>query len=727
MDRVIGEKQPDLITPTTLVTKSAYVYTDTANAVSVKKTDYLDITNSADSYSYFDGLGRIIQTRKEAEVANNFSVKDFVYNNRGLLQKESLPYFSSGSAKTAPSAVAGLYSVYSYDPLARITSTVNAVGTITNAYDDWKVTTTDAKGVPKDLYKDAYDRLVQVGEHNGTSTYTTTYTYDGVENLLKITDASGNIRNFTYDGLGRRLTAQDLHAPADTTFGTWTYTYDASGNLTSQLDPKSQTVNYTYDNINRPLTEDYTGATGTEVTYAYDTCVNGKGRLCSVTNSASAESREYNSLGLTSKETKTINSVNYPTSYVYDRQGNTLSFTNPDGSMLKYSYNAAGQLEQVQGKEAADTSLSNVVTDFDYSPLEKITYQADANGASTTNTYDATKLYRLSSKVTIIPGGSHVQDLAYTYDANGNITRIIDNSSTHSKKTTDYTYDALNRLLSTTATGAVNGQNYTQTYSYDAIGNITNSPQGAYTYSQTGYANPHAVTSIGSTTFTYDNNGNLLTVTGGLTNTWDYNNRLTKSVIGSTTVNYTYDSDGQRVKYAVGTTSTIYPTKDYNITGAVPTKQIFAGDQLVATVKGTGAAAQIYFVHADHLTGSNVITNGPGTVEELMDYYPYGDIRLDEKASSFNEQRKFTGHEYDADTGLNYMDARYYNGKIGRFVSEDPAYLAIGNATILKSITGMEIEQYLSDPQALNSYLSFPFYLYTTYIKYLFLNIFSLI
>ncbi len=928
LDRVIGEKQPDLTTPATLVTKSAYVYTDTANAVSVKKTDYLDGTTSVDSYSYLDGLGRIIQTRKEAEVANNFSVKDFVYNNRGLLQKESLPYFSSGSAKTAPSAVAGLYSVYSYDPLARITSTTNAVGTVTNAYDDWKVTTTDAKGVPKDLYKDAYDRLIQVGEYDST-TLTTSYNYDGVGNLIKITDALGNIRNFTYDGLGRRLTAQDLHAPSDTTFGTWTYTYDASGNLTSQLDPKAQTVNYTYDNLNRQLTEDYTGVTGTEATYAYDTCANGKGRLCSVTNSASVESWEYNSLGLTSKETKTISSVNYITQYTYDRQGNSALLTNPDNSQVKYDYNTAGLLEKISTKETTDpnlpsstnllsrwsfdeatgltandssgnnntgtlsgamtnanhvpgisgnaldldgiddeiiapdspslspslpitlsawikldtmnvntaviskwdtgwatmayaliilsngairgfysdgtnlagkdsnagvvtlgswyhiaavirgnnnislyvngvevsgtyggtgsatydntaplrmgaiapgsgnyldgkldevriynaalttnniaalynspsgasgaTGFTDVVTNFNYSPLEKITSQTYANGSVTTNTYDATKLYRLSSKVTTISGGAHAQDLAYTYDANGNITKIIDNSSTNSKKTTDYTYDSLNRLLSATATGAVNGQNYTQTYSYNAIGNITNSPQGAYTYSQTGKTNPHAVTSIGSTTYSYDNNGNLLTVSGGLSNTWDYDNRLTQSVIGSTTVNYSYDASGQRVKYTAGTTSTIYPSKYYNISSTTPTKHIYAGDTLIATIKGTGASALVYSVSTDHLTGSNVITNGPGTVEELMDYYPYGDIRLDEKASTFSEQRKFAGHEYDTDTSLSYMNARYYNGKIGRFVSQDSAFLLIGDQTF-KDKYKRTLEMHLSDPQALNSY-----------------------
>ncbi len=498
MDRPIAEKQPDLAAPATLVTKSAYVYTDTGAPTSVKKTDYLDATTSVDSYSYFDGLGRIIQTRQEAEDANNFSVKDFVYNNRGLLNKESLPYFGSGSSRTTPSAVEGLYSVYSYDPLARITSTTNAVGTVTNAYDDWKVTTTDARGNAKDLYKDAYDRLIQVGEH-GSTTLTTSYNYNGRGDLIKITDALGNIRNFTYNALGQRLTAQDMHASSDTTFGTWTYTYDASNNLISQLDPKAQTVNYTYDDLNRPLTEDYTGATGTEVTYAYDTCVNGKGRLCSATNSAATEAKEYNALGLVKKETKTISAVNYITQYDYDQAGNQTLITNPDNSQVKYLYNAAGLLEQMQGKEAADPGLSDVVTDFDYSPLEKIIYQADANGTSTTNTYDATKLYRLNSKVTTISGGSHAQDLAYTYDANGNITRIVDNSATNSKKTTDYTYDALNRLLTATTTGAVNNQDYTETYTYDAIGNITSKNGLAYAYAgNTGsnYANPHAVTSI---------------------------------------------------------------------------------------------------------------------------------------------------------------------------------------------------------------------------------------
>jgi RHS repeat-associated protein len=87
-----------------------------------------------------------------------------------------------------------------------------------------------------------------------------------------------------------------------------------------------------------------------------------------------------------------------------------------------------------------------------------------------------------------------------------------------------------------------------------------------------------------------------------------------------------------------------------------------------------------------------------------MDYYPYGDIRLDEKAGSFSEQRKYAGHEYDADTQLSYMNARYYDSGIGRFVSLDPAYLAVGDNAKLKALTKLELPQLLSDPQLLNSY-----------------------
>ena len=136
---------------------------------------------------------------------------------------------------------------------------------------------------------ETYDRKGHLLAETDPMTNTTSYTYDLSNNLTKITDASSNVRNFTYDGMNRRLTAEDLHASGDGTYGTSTFTYDNAGNLTQKVDPKSQTVNYTYDALNRPLTEDYTGNAGTEITYAYDNCSNGKGqRRCNPGSSSGA-------------------------------------------------------------------------------------------------------------------------------------------------------------------------------------------------------------------------------------------------------------------------------------------------------------------------------------------------------------------------------------------------------------------------------------------------------
>ena len=138
-----------------------------------------------------------------------------------MIEKESLPYFSTGSSRTTATTDTSLYTSYTYDPLQRVLTAINAVGTTTNTYDDWKLTITDANSKTKDLYKDAYDNLVKVDEHNDTSTYTTEYDWNGLANLTKITDSQDNERNFTYDGLGRRLTAEDLHDPNDSYFGSF--------------------------------------------------------------------------------------------------------------------------------------------------------------------------------------------------------------------------------------------------------------------------------------------------------------------------------------------------------------------------------------------------------------------------------------------------------------------------------------------------------------------------
>ena len=118
------------------------------------------------------------------------------------------------------------------------------------------------------------------------------------------------------------------------------------------------------------------------------------------------------------------------------------------------------------------------------------------------------------------------------------------------------------------------------------------------------------------------------------------------------------------------TTTTVYPTKNYNTDGTKTTKHLFAGSQDIATIQGSGATATVHYTTTDSLGSSSLITNQAGNQEELMDYYPFGGIRIDTKSSTFNEQRKYIGQEYDADTGLNYLNARYYNATLARFTSE---------------------------------------------------------
>ena len=517
LDRVVTERQPDLSNPSVSVIKTSFEYVDTPNAVRVKQTNNLDSSNAIENYTYFDGLGRKIQERSEAENSNHFNVKDFVFTTDDLLLKESLPYDSTGSARTSPSTTSNLYTVYSYDSMKRVLTATTAVGTTSNDYDDWNTTITDAKGKIKDIYRDAYDNLVRVDEHNGVSTYSTYYQWNGLKKLIKITDALNNIRNFSYDGLGRVLEAEDLHAVNDTTFGVWEYSYDNAGNLISKTAPDTKEVNFTYDNLNRVLSEDLVGNEEVEASFEYDNCTNGIGRLCLAANSSVRIFPTYNQLGQVVQEEKRIGRAYYVTNYSYDRLNNLLLIENPDASQLKYSYNSTGLVNKIERKEEIDDNFTEVISSINYNAVNLPTVIEYASGVVTTNTYDTDELYRLQNRTTVAKD-ENIQDLTYTYDQVGNITEIIDDSVTTTAKTVNYTYDDLHRLLSATITDAAEGSpgNSVQTLTYDAIGNITyKSDVGNYSYNGNqgdSYANPHAVTTAGDFQYDYDENGNLIQV-----------------------------------------------------------------------------------------------------------------------------------------------------------------------------------------------------------------------
>jgi hypothetical protein len=68
--------------------------------------------------------------------------------------------------------------------------------------------------------------------------------------------------------------------------------------------------------------------------------------------------------------------------------------------------------------------------------------------------------------------------------------------------------------------------------------------------------------------------------------------------------------------------------------------------------------------------GAKVLSNASGTVAAVLEYYPFGGTRIDQQSTSFGEQRRADGHEFDTGTGLLYEDARYLGPTLSRFLSE---------------------------------------------------------
>ena len=118
----------------------------------------------------------------------------------------------------------------------------------------------------------------------------------------------------------------------------------------------------------------------------------------------------------------------------------------------------------------------------------------------------------------------------------------------------------------------------------------------SYQYGGMSYANPHAPTTIGSTAYAYDNNGNVTSYGTTTTVTWDYRNRITKIVGSGATTTYAYDINNERIQIAGNASTATYRFVLYNVASStsakIISKHVFANGEGVADVQGTGASAK---------------------------------------------------------------------------------------------------------------------------------------
>ena len=88
---------------------------------------------------------------------------------------------------------------------------------------------------------------------------------------------------------------------------------------------------------------------------------------------------------------------------------------------------------------------------------------------------------------------------------------------------------------------------------------------------------------------------------------------------------------------------------------------------------------------------------------QFLDYYPYGATHISSNTYPTNEKRQYIG-QFTDQTGLNYLNARYYDSSRGQFISEDPVSLALGSPLAVEQVAGLNQGQVLSNPQMINVY-----------------------
>ncbi len=484
------------------------------------------------SYSFTDGLGRPIQTRSPAEnPAKQVVTGNAEFNNRGLVVKQWVPYFSNLSTSYVPlTSEPGWDSLakvsYTYDPQGRLSQIIDPDNSATTtSYNDGAVTTTDGNGHQSRHTNDAYGRLIKAEEFNQAQVYVTAYEYNVLNNLTKVTDHLNNVTAITYDSFSRKLSMDD----PDT--GLTTYTYDDASNLLTQTDARGVTINFQHDALNRLTQKSYTIPQGADVinpgtiTYSYDATQQqfAKGKLTGVAEASGSSSFAYDNLNRLTAETKTVSGTPRTIARTYDLLGRLLTVTSPSGSVTTYTYNSQGGIETVTHQPQGQP-LQSIVTNVDYNAAGQIIKVVYSNGVTSDYSYDPQTL-RLSSLRTSNFELQTLQDFSYSFDPVGNVTQIDDLVNTADQT---FQYDALNRL--TQAAGSYG----TQTYQYDPIGNMVQKEGMTMTYGE-GPAGPHAVTSTSDGwTMQYDARGNLIKKTPASSSMvaqimrYDAENRLTE-------------------------------------------------------------------------------------------------------------------------------------------------------------------------------------------------------
>ena len=667
---------------------TVYVYSKSGDLLS--ETDALGNTKT---YTY-DAFGNRLTA---TDAKNNVTTYTYDQNNNLLTVKDALNHVTTYTYNALNQCVSvknALNNVirYGYDALGRRTTITDARGNVfTTTYDGNGnvIKTTDAKN--NVISETVYNTLNQPLTVTDAMGKATTYTYNALGKVESVTDSLNHRTEFTYNSRGQNTEVRDAANNVSSA------TYDLLGNVTRLAGPLGGATNYTYDDMGR-LTSESTVSGGTK-SYEYNelnvrkkiTNARGQirqifydsmGRITGYTSPEGAVSYTYdaNSNVLTVNDshgtiTRTYDALNRVSSYTdtygkviryeYDAVGNLSKIIYPDNTAVTYAYDANHNLVRV-------TDWANRVTAYTYDANNRVVGVTKPDGSVTTTVYDNKQ--RVTSTVERTATGAVITGFEYTYD---DLSRIIEEKVLANSTKMCYTYDNLSRVTERTIKKlSDNSVVSTETFSYDAAGNVTSAPDSSFQYDTN-----NRLISFNGNTVSYDLDGNMLS-NGTLTCTYDSANRLV-SAGGHT---YTYNAEDVRIRNLCSDEDTTY-TYNTNAkfsmllmktTDGVVTKYVYGKGLIGEEVNNTFKT-----YHFDCRGSTIAITDASGNITDTFAYDTYG--KLLTRTGTNTVIFGYNGRDgvVTDDNGLIYMRARYYSPDMKRFINADVIAGAISNAITL--------------------------------------------
>jgi RHS repeat-associated protein len=636
--------------------------------------------------NYYGTLGRLDSTKAGS------SVTRYTYDSRGRVLTTTDPQGHQRSAS---------YQSTGFQNTATLTGPSPNGGTVTDSftYDAFGRLGTLRDGIGRHVAI-SYDTLNRTTRASGPLSSAVTNTFGDITHQRSVTDPKGQVYTYFENPLGW---VDSLAEPGDAAGHLQGYAYDSLGNVITVTNRRAQQIHYTYDAQSRLL---QVVSSPDTITQSYD----GSYQWTVIKDAESLDTLKYDANGRLTGAVSMRGTSRYVLTPTYTAAGQRSAMT-VNGTVggsnwsrsIVYGYDALLRPNFFQDMSGRATSVSYNKDQLD--SVRALPVKSGSNGVKEQFVYNAA--HNLQQQAWV-PGPDLTVGRHYAYDGLGRITAITrgqphqENPQVLQDQTIrSLAYDSLGRL--TLYVDEHQWEEYGQyvcpdpndlfSCYYEIISHDDTLRQDSYTYDAAGNRTDHSavvgtgnrLTTFDGYTMTYDADGNLVKKTkAGFSDTltWNAFGELVAVTLNGVTTTFGYDGLGRRVRKTVGSTTTRY---------------LWDGDDLLMELDGSGNPLReyTYLPGVDNPLSVRRSSDGkplyyatalPGHVVALMDTLsnvtnsydltPWGDSLI--VTEQVPQPLRFGAREYDDATGLYYNRARYYDPKLGRFVSEDPIGLSGG-------------------------------------------------